>query len=68
MAAPASPTPDPAEERVPTSLILVYSSPVLGVFMAGMLVSIVAVGIFPRLLTDVAGSGGWIAAIVGATG
>ena len=36
--------------------------------MAGMLVSIVVVGIYPRLLTDVAGSGGWIAAIVGATG
>ena len=36
--------------------------------MAGMLVSIVAVGIFPRLLTDVAGSGGWVAAILRASG
>ena len=27
------------EERIPTSYILVYSSPVLGVFMAGMLVN-----------------------------
>jgi GPH family glycoside/pentoside/hexuronide:cation symporter len=31
--------PEAAEERVPSSRILVYSSPVLGVFMAGMLVS-----------------------------
>ena len=30
---------EPAEERVPSSRIVVYSSPVLGVFMAGMLVS-----------------------------
>jgi GPH family glycoside/pentoside/hexuronide:cation symporter len=37
MASPASR--EPAEERVPTARILVYSSPVLGVFMAGMLVS-----------------------------
>ncbi len=40
--AESEPTPsasDPAEERVPTPRILVYSSPVLGVFMAGMLVS-----------------------------
>ena len=28
-----------SEERIPTSNILIYSSPVLGVFMAGMLVS-----------------------------
>ena len=28
-----------AEERIPTSNILLYSSPVLGVFMAGMLVN-----------------------------
>ena len=33
------PPPSNAEERVPTSRILVYSSPVLGVFTAGMLVS-----------------------------
>ena len=29
----------PVEERIPTSNILIYSSPVLGVFMAGMLVN-----------------------------
>ncbi|MGH0035489.1 MAG: MFS transporter [Myxococcota bacterium] len=32
-------SPEPAEERIPTRQILVYSSPVLGVFMAGMLVN-----------------------------
>ena len=33
-----APSPSDREERVPTSRILVYSSPVLGVFTAGMLV------------------------------
>ena len=28
-----------SEERIPTSNILIYISPVLGVFMAGMLVN-----------------------------
>lgn len=31
--------PEPDEERIPTAQILVYSSPVLGVFMPGMLVN-----------------------------
>ncbi|MDH3686197.1 MAG: MFS transporter [Myxococcales bacterium] len=39
-ATPAPPAPAPPdEERIPTGRILVYSSPVLGVFMSGMLIS-----------------------------
>jgi GPH family glycoside/pentoside/hexuronide:cation symporter len=39
----------PGEERIPTSEILLYSSPVLGVFMAGMLVNFY----FLKFSTDV---------------